>query len=452
MINILNCYRIILSSFVFKSYGKFGELFMNVFVVLILFLVLEKYAFGYIDPGTGTLLFSALLGIIGTLFFLFRALIIKLKNFSFSSAKDKNNALKKSSIVIHSEGKQYFNIFKPIVDELIKKEVYFIYYTSSKDDPIFEMKSDFLHSEFIGEGNKAYAKLNFLEADVCLTTTPNIDVFQFRRSRGVKKYVHIVHSPADIGTYCMYSLDFFDAVFLNGGNQISDIRELENKRGTKAKDIDIIGSTYLDVLNEKKLSINIEDTQNGKPTILLAPSWGENGLLKKFGEKIIDPLVNSSFNVIIRPHPQSMIVEKDMIEKLQNKYKDKNIEWDFDKDNIYSLSRAKALISDFSGIIFDYTFLFERPVLIPEYKFDKRGFEANYLKDEIWTFKVLPKISIALNDDNINNLEHVIEKAINDGALKENIVKIREEAYMYPGQSGTKGALALLNMLPSTDI
>lgn len=424
-------------------------MFLSVIILLILF---QSNVFGYIDPGTGSLLFSALFGIIGTLFFLSKALIIKLKTMSFSKNKSiETEASKKARIIIYGEDKRYYNVFKPIIDELIKLEIPVIYYSSSEDDPMFEIKNDLLHSEFIGVGNKAYAKLNFIEADICLMTTPNLDVFQLKRSKGVKKYVHIFHAPSEAALYCLYSLDFFDAVLLNGENQVSDIRELENTRGTKVKDLEIIGSTYLDELNKKKEeAVKSIDKKDNERTVLIAPSWGMNGLLTRFGDKLIDPILNNGYHIIVRPHPQSLIVEKDIIEKLKNKYKDNsNLEWDFNRDNIYSLSKADVMLSDFSGVIFDYAFLFEKPTIIPSFTFDKRGCDAIELKDETWTFKTLPNISVSIDESNFSNISAIVEDTINNDRLKENILKVKDEAYMYRGEAGKRGAVVLKSYLES---
>ncbi|MEI0529543.1 CDP-glycerol glycerophosphotransferase family protein [Brachyspira intermedia] len=418
--------------------------------IFALFILFQSNVFGYIDPGTGSLLFSALFGIIGTLFFLSKALLIKLKTMSFSKSKNiETEASKKARIIIYGEDKRYYNVFKPIIEELIRLEIPVIYYSSSEDDPIFEIKNDLLHTEFIGVGNIAYAKLNFIEADICLMTTPNLDVFQLKRSKGVKKYVHIFHAPSEAALYCLYSLDFFDAVLLNGENQVSDIRELEGTRNTKVKDLEIIGSTYLDELDKKKneaMKSVIKDTD--KRTVLIAPSWGMNGLLTRFGEKLIDPILDSGYHVIVRPHPQSLIVEKDMIEKLKNKYKDNsNLEWDFNRDNIYSLSKADVMLSDFSGVIFDYAFLFNKPTIIPSFTFDKRGYDAIELKGETWTFKTLPNISVSIDENNFVNISSIVEDTINNDSLKENILKARDEAYMYRGEAGIRGANILKSYL-----
>ena len=414
--------------------------------VVVLFIIIQSSLFCYIDPGTGSLLFSALFGIIGTLFFLSKALLIKLKTFSFADKINKKENISKAKIIIYGEDKRYYNVFKPIIEELINLEIPTIYYSSSYDDKIFEIKSDFLKSEFIGTGNKAYAKLNFVEADICLMTTPNLDVFQLKRSKGVKKYVHITHSSAETSTYCLYSLDFFDAVFLNGEHQIRDIRELENKRNTIIKDLYVVGNPYLDELSKMKETITKEN--NNKKTILIAPSWGMNCLFRRFGEKLLDNIVNSDYNIIIRPHPQSLISDKDIIDKFQNRYKDKNnVEWDFNRVNIYSLSKADIMISDFSGVIFDYAFLFEKPVIIPSFTFDKRGTDAIEIDEEVWTFETIPKISFKLDENNFSNISQIIEDSINNETLKNNILKAKEEAYMYEGQASKRAAQFLNDML-----
>lgn len=414
--------------------------------VVVLFIIIQSSLFCYIDPGTGSLLFSALFGIIGTLFFLSKALLIKLKTFSFADKINKKENISKAKIIIYGEDKRYYNVFKPIIEELINLEIPTIYYSSSYDDEIFEIKSDFLKSEFIGTGNKAYAKLNFIEADICLMTTPNLDVFQLKRSKGVKKYVHITHSSAETSTYCLYSLDFFDAVFLNGEHQIRDIRELENKRNTIIKDLYVVGNPYLDELSKMKETITKEN--NNKKTILIAPSWGMNCLFRRFGEKLLDNIINSDYNIIIRPHPQSLISDKDIIDKFQNRYKYKNnVEWDFNRVNIYSLSKADIMISDFSGVIFDYAFLFEKPVIIPSFTFDKRGTDSIEIDEEVWTFETIPKISFKLDENNFSNISQIIEDSINNETLKNNILKAKEEAYMYEGQASKRAAQFLNDML-----
>ena len=70
----------------------------------------------YIDPGTGSMLFTLFIGIATAVVFGARSLFIKLK---FIFAKDKTNAIEKNKIqyVIFSDHKRYWNVFKPIVEK-----------------------------------------------------------------------------------------------------------------------------------------------------------------------------------------------------------------------------------------------------------------------------------------------------------------------------------------------
>ena len=72
--------------------------------------------FSYIDPGTGSMLFTVVLGLLGTVEFFFRGLILKLKSMA-GGAKGKRVNSDKLPIVIYSDHKRYWNVFKPICDE-----------------------------------------------------------------------------------------------------------------------------------------------------------------------------------------------------------------------------------------------------------------------------------------------------------------------------------------------
>ncbi|HKM06473.1 MAG TPA: CDP-glycerol glycerophosphotransferase family protein, partial [Sphaerochaeta sp.] len=347
----------------------------------------------YIDPGTGSMLFSIVIGLVTMLYFVGKAAFIKLK-FVLSGGKAVANG-DRYPFVIYSEGERYWNIFKPVVEEFEKRQVPVVFYTSSEKDPVFSEQYTYVKAEFIGEGNKAFTRLNFLEADVCLMTTPGLDVYQLKRSRGVKHYSHILHSPGDATTYRLFGLDYFDSVLLTGEYQRAHLRLLEEKRGIQVKDLEVVGCPYLDVLEEKVSSLKIE---KDKPfTVLVAPSWGKSGILSRYGKDLLDPLVETGFTIIVRPHPQSFQSEKDVLDMLKKRYEQKaNLEWDSSRENLGSLSRADIMISDFSGVIFDYAFLFDRPFMYVKADFDALPYDAYDIEEELWTFRVLEEIGIEL--------------------------------------------------------
>ena len=69
----------------------------------------------YIDPGTGSILFSIVIGLITTLYFLTKTAIIRLKVLIYKDKTKVNES--KTDFVFYSEGKQYWNVFAPICNE-----------------------------------------------------------------------------------------------------------------------------------------------------------------------------------------------------------------------------------------------------------------------------------------------------------------------------------------------
>ena len=392
----------------------------------------------YIDPGTGSMLFSILIGAAATLFFVAKAAWIKLK-ILLSGKKDGSGVVDASykTYVIYNEGNQYWNVFKPVADEFEKRKIPLMYYTSSKTDPIFDQKYEFVTSEYIGEGNTAFAKLNMLSAGFVLMTTPGLQVYQLKRSKNVKHYSHVLHMPNDATTYRLFGLDYFDSVLLTGDYQKDDIRTLEKNRGINSKDLVTVGCSYLDVLSEKINSIPAEE--NHVFTVLVSPSWGEVGVLKRFGERLLDPLAATGWKIIVRPHPQSKKSEADMLKRLEERYKDyANVEWDYNRDIIYSMKKADIMISDFSGIVFHYTFLCNKPVMYVNTDMDLRPYDAYDLNKQLWQFSVLEKMGIKLEEKDFANIKEVIQNASDSPELAEQRKIAKETAWMNIGKAGEK--------------
>ncbi|MDR1058745.1 MAG: CDP-glycerol glycerophosphotransferase family protein [Treponema sp.] len=414
---------------------------------LIYFALLFALPLGaYIDPGTGSMLFSLLTGISITAFFFLKNLFIKIKNGVFFEKKGEvelSSGGERRSLVIYSEGTQYWNVFKPVIGELKRRSLPFAYYTGSGDDPgLSEPMPEGCTGKFIGKGNAAYRFLNFLEADICLMTTPSLDVFQLKRSPGVRHYSHILHMVTDTATYRLFGLDYFDSVLLSGEYQKRDIRTLESLRGTGKKELYVVGCTYLDELSKRA-----EAGAAGGRTVLVAPSWGKEGILRRYGLSLLEPLAKSSYRVIIRPHPQSKSVEKEVLEGLRERLSPyPNVEWDFEPENIGALSAAGVLISDFSGVIFDYAFMFNRPVVYPGFEFDRRAYDASDIEEELWVFRALGKMGIRIDEGNFTEIEGVLDGAIEgikSGGRDRIIEELKNEAYMFPGEAGKRTADAL---------
>jgi hypothetical protein len=394
------------------------------------------------------MLFSILIGAAATLYFLARALILKAKVL-FAGGRAASGTGLPHPYIVYSEGKQYWNVFKPVLDEFESREIPLLYLTSQEDDPVFSHDYHFIKSEFIGEGNKAFARLNFLSAAVVLMTTPGLDVYQLKRSKTVGRYVHILHSAGDATTYRMFGIDYFDSILLTGGYQAEDIRALERLRGLPEKQLITVGCTYLDVYAEMAKQIPQED--NHPFTVLVSPSWGPSALLSKYGSALLDPLVKTGWRIIIRPHPQSKKSEAPMLESLTAKYKDSdNVLWDYERENTHSLAKADIMISDFSGIIFDYIFLFDKPVMYVKQGVDLRPYDADDLGDnavdKLWQFKTMQEAGIELKEEWFNSIEEVIKNASGSMDLKKAREKAKDAAWQFRGEAGKRTADYMISL------
>lgn len=390
----------------------------------------------YIDPGTGSMLFTILIGLLGTALYLFRNAFVKLRFLIGGGADKKRVEEERVPYAIFSDHKHYWNSFEPICDEFDKRGLSLLFLTASPDDPALQKVYQHVQCRFIGEGNHAFAKLNFLKADILLSTTPGLDVYQWKRSKGVKWYIHVLHMASDPTGYRMFGLDYYDALLFSGEYQVEQARKLEALRGLPAKEIQLVGVPYLDKM---LLRMEAEPAVEEHPvTILLAPSWGKSSLLNRYGERIIEAALKTGYHVIVRPHPQSFISEKELIDRLMKAFPESDhLEWNRDNDNYEVLRHSDLMISDFSGVIFDFSLVFQKPVIYADTSFDKSPYDAWWLDEDLWVFKTLPKIGRQLTADSLGTLKEMIDEMLNNPLYLDAIAQARDEAWVHRGQSAS---------------
>ena len=384
----------------------------------------------YIDPGTGSMLFTILIGVLGAAFYSLRMLFIKMR---YRLGGGKVEELdKKIPLVIFSNGKQYWKVFAPICKELSARGQEVVYYTMSEDDPALTANLPGMTAEFIGEDNRAFTKLNFLKANVVFSTTPGLDVYQWKRSKDVDFYVHIPHAPNDITLYRMFGIDYYDAILLSGNYQIEQIREMEAKRELPAKELLKVGIPYMD-----DMAARLQNGGEAEPherTVLLAPSWGDSALFGVYGGKIIEKLLETGYHVIVRPHPQSFKSETALMDKLMAQFPNTDkLEWNRDADNFEVLRRSDILISDFSGVTFDFTLIYDKPMIYTNPNFDLGPYDAWWMDKPLWTATVLPRIGAELTEDKMDNLKELIDTCIEDPRYAEGRRTVKEETWANPG-------------------
>ena len=120
------------------------------------------------------------------------------------------------------------------------------------------------------------------------------------------------------------------------------------------------------------------------------------------------------------------------------------LEWNRDNDNFEVLRRSDILVSDFSGILFDYALVFGKPVIYADTSFDKSPYDACWLEEELWTFRTLPKIGRQLTEEDLPRLREVIDGMLGSSACRDAIAEARRETWAHIGESAARTADYLL--------
>ncbi len=409
----------------------------------------------YLDPGTGSMLVSALAGIAAAAFFMLKSfwrraagLFYRLAGRLTGSGREAVPTRADAGIVFYSEGRQYWNTFKPVLQALDAAGEKALYLAGGPDDPGLSHPFTHVRARHIGTGSRAFAHLAMLEVDLCVLTTPGLDVLQIRRSPGVGHYAHLVHSVTDMALYKLFSFDWFDSVLCSGPHQMRSLRALETLRGTPEKLLLETGCPYMDALAEELEAIPEGDARrDGAARILVAPTWGANGLLRRFGLDLLLPLAEAGFALTIRPHPQSYISEAAMLENLAAALAPfPSVRWDAEAGPLPAMLASSLLISDLSGIVFDYAFILERPVVTVRMQVDTRGLEAGDLPYPAWELDLLPELGARIEPEEVRDLPRVIANLPKREDFAVRARALREKSVFNFRRSGEVAARQLLDI------
>ena len=162
---------------------------------------------------------------------------------------------------------------------------------------------------------------------------------------------------------------------------------------------------------------------------------------------MIDKLINLGYYLILRPHPQMYFSNKKEISKIKLKIKkSRNIEIDNNISPNQSMAKADLLISDLSGIIFDFSFVFEKPVISITGNITKKGKEAELVSKKIWEIEHLEKVAIVINLNDLHNIQKFINLAFKK-KIKKNIKILRSEYVFNFGSAGKVAANQILERI-----
>lgn len=403
----------------------------------------------YIDPMSGSTILYLAAGLFAALFYGLRGFFYRLVNLWKGRGFITRDSIKNCDIIFYSEGKQYWHVFLPIIKALEKKNVNCAYLTSDKMDPGLEYESEFVYSHYLGGMAQSWSYLNNIQATVVIMTTPQLDIMTLKKSKGVKHYSHVLHSPTDIHTYRKFAFDYFDSVLCSGPYQIKSIRDIERIRKSEPKLLLETGLTYFDIMSQT-YTPSIKEKSNDKTVVLIAPTWQPFCILNRFGIELIDLLLSSEqFHILLRPHPQSYVSYPDVVKEIEDRFCEReDFEIDKNASGIDSLNRADVMISDVSGVVFDFAFIHDKPVVFFDVPFTGKGMEASNLSHTAWELQVREHLGALVDEDKLSDIAKIVKDVVEYPPVGK-IDQLRTSSVYNFGRAGEKAAEQILDILES---
>ncbi len=353
-------------------------------------------------------------------------------------------------LVFYSESSGFYKYYKGIIEYILKNTNIAVHYiTSDPNDQVFAISQSQprLKPYYIAE-KRLITLMMKLDCDVMVMTMPDIENFHIKRSY-VRKDIEYVYVPHCIDSINMTmrtgAVDHYDSVLCVGKHQKEEITNTEAVYGLPHKTLVDWGYTLLDEMRAQYAASAHEDKPGKK--ILIAPSWQKDNIVDSCLEEILDTLKGRGYQISVRPHPQEVRLKQAYMEQLEAKYAaDRDVEIQTDFSSNSTVFEADLLITDWSGITYEYAFTTLRPVLFidtpmkvmnPEYE------KINTPPINIWMREV---IGAVVKPDELEKLPEAVERLLSGrDEYRERIDRFVHEYVYNLGNSGEVGAKYIIN-------
>ena len=355
-------------------------------------------------------------------------------------------------LVFYSESNGFYKYYKGIIEYLLKNTNLTIHYiTSDYNDNIFNLEKENpkIKAYYIGE-RKLITLMMKMDSDVVVMTMPDLGNYHIKRSYVRKdiEYIYIPHGMDSLNlTMRTGSMDHFDTVFATGKHQMEENIKTNEIYNIPNRKIIEWGYSLLDSMIEDYKN---EGSKNSdEKNILIAPSWQKDNIVELCLDEMLENLSKTDYKITVRPHPQQVRHMKEKFEKLKEKYKDqKNVEIQTDFSSNSTVFNATLLITDWSGIAYEYAFTTHKPVLFIDTPMKIMNPEYEKINVEPFNIWARYEVGEVLKVDEIKDINEVTQKMImNQKEYSEKIEKMLKEYVYNIGKSSEVGAQYILKSI-----
>ena len=353
-------------------------------------------------------------------------------------------------LVFYSEKSGFYKYFENTIDYILKNSDIVIHYvTSDPEDAIFQKNEPRIVPYYIGD-KRLIPFMMKMDADMVVMTMPDLDNYHIKRSyvRKDVEYVFMFHGPLSMHMAMREGcVDNYDTIFCVGPHVYNEVRKIEEVYKLPPKKLIKCGYGVLENLTNEYLKYENKEHSNIK--ILIAPSWQADNIMDSCIYDILNNISDENKEIIVRPHPEYVkrypAKIKDLKLNLDNK---KNITIEDDFSNNTSIFEADIMISDWSGVAYEYAFSTKKPVIF--INTPMKVMNPNYTKLGIEPLEISlrNKVGISLDLNELERINDSINQLLqNKDSYRDIIQKIVDKYFYNFGKSGKVGGQYIIDTL-----
>ena len=361
------------------------------------------------------------------------------------------NAVANKHLVFYSESGGFYKYYRGIVEALLEKSNVTIHYiTSDPGDPIFRMAEENprIRAYYVGD-YRLISLMMRIEADVIVMTMPDLENYQIKRSY-LKKDIEYIYVPHCIDSLNMTmrkgSMDHFDTVFCCGPHHKRELEQTRKAYGLPDQKLVEWGYSLLD---DMRAAYGAEDhAVHAVPEILVAPSWQEENILESCIDPLLESLTRLDAHITVRPHPQTMKLNPGLAESIRGRWESAKVEIQTDFTSNSTVFDADLLITDWSGIAFEYAFTACKPILYIDTPMKVMNPDYQRIAEPPVNITLRERTGIRLKPEEASRAGEAAASLIAGQAeWRERISALIPEYLYNPGNSGAVGAAYIIRTL-----
>ena len=359
-------------------------------------------------------------------------------------------------LVIYSEKSGFFKYYKALIEELLARSNVIIHYvTNDPDDVIFKEaeKQPRIKPYYIGL-KKTISLMLRLEADMVVMTTPDLDKYYLKKSMMRKdiEYVYVPHALMSMHMGMKEgSLDAFDTVFCAGEHIKREMAATVKHYCLSEKTLVEFGYPLADDLIAVGKKEKATHKTGGRKEILIAPTWNEDNILDSCIDEMLEGLLCDDYHITVRPHPEFVKRYGPRMQAIVDRWQDKvgeGLTFELDFSSNSSIYSSDLMITDWSGISFEYSFATKRPTLFVNTKMKVLNPNWENIGCTPIEITLRDEIGISIEKEDVKNISAIVGEMF--GKSDEFVLKIEDaldRAVYNVGGAAKVGAKYILEAL-----